>query len=226
MTFGLITEGITDQLVIDTIITTLINDEEEKADTTELCPMKDETGTWSKVFTYIQSEIFRTLFKKDDYYVVIQIDTDTRNDWESFFKSNQAALDHLKTIPEVDKGAMNEIVEKVRLLFRLLIGIEFYDQHQDRIICAISVDEMECWVLPFHAIKESDKKKSYNCLKSLNKLLAPKGYTIAASGSKASDNFRYYRAAIKDMAKKKLLLEKHHHNESLKIFVDRILDFC
>jgi len=59
MTLGLITEGITDQLVIDTIINTVINHETEKVLTTPLCPMDDEPSGYTKVFTYIQSEIFR-----------------------------------------------------------------------------------------------------------------------------------------------------------------------
>ncbi|MBS1685806.1 MAG: hypothetical protein JSS76_13740 [Bacteroidetes bacterium] len=226
MTFGLITEGVTDQLVISTIIDTIINDEEDRADTRELCPMPAEQGTWSKVFSYIQSDTFQKFFQiRDDNYAIIQIDTDMINDWVAFFKGNQPVLDHLKTIPALSKEVAGEIVEKVSQLFRMLMGAEFYDQYKDRIICAVSVNEMECWVLAMHATTPSDKSKVVGCLGALNQILKSDGYGIAKKG-KAAGGFQYYRKAIKDMTKKKSLLDKYHHNESLKIFVDRIQQFC
>ena len=227
MTFGLITEGVTDQLVIDTIINTVINYESEKVLTTPLCPMDDEPTGWTKVFTYIGSETFREAFKDKGFSAVIHLDTDTKGFWSELFTGREDVLDILKETPVVsggDNDKVDAILSQIESLIRLVIGPEFYDSHKERIILAIAVNEIECWVLPYHAVKESDKGKIVNCLNSLNALLKKDGYSISPNG-KAANDFRYYRKAIKDLSKRKTLFEKHHHNASLKIFVDRLLTF-
>jgi hypothetical protein len=219
MQFGLITEGITDQLVIETIINSIINSDEDKATVDPLSPMSDEPAGYTKVFSYIQSNDLKEALKGKDYYVVIHIDTDTTGLWSEYFKGNKAALELLKSIPVVsgsDKDRADEIIANVIKLFRLLIGEEYYDAHSDKIIPAIAINEMECWILPFHAQSNSDFEKMVQCLGTLNKLLSPKGYSIAPD-SKASNNRKYYLAAIKDINKRKNILEKYH------LFPDTIL---
>jgi hypothetical protein len=221
MTFGLITEGLTDQLVIRTIIRSIIG--EERADTTPLRPMQDEPSGYPKVFDYIRSPEFKEFLIAEDTSVVIQLDTDTRGRWTEFFQQDEGALRLLQAIPVVsgsDKDKVKNIVANVIALLRYLIGAADYDAYQDRIICAISVNEMECWVLPYHAISNSDKSKMVSCLSSINKILEESGagYFIGPNAK-----YQYYQKAIKDMTKRKTLLEKYHHNESLKIFVDRLM---
>jgi hypothetical protein len=45
------------------------------------------------------------------------------------------------------------------------------------------------------------------------------------SALKASNKRKYYLAAIKDMNKRKTILDKHHHNRSLELFVERLVAF-
>lgn len=228
MTFGLITEGITDQLVIDTIINTIINHDAEKAITTPLCPMDEEPSGWTKVFTYISSETFKEGFKDKNFYAVIQVDTDTKGFWSELFAERDDVLEILQEIPVISGGhsdKINEIVSQIEGLIRSIIGPVFYDTHRERILLAIAINEIECWVLPFHATKKSDLKKMVNCLNTLNTILKKDGYCISPN-AKASQDYKFYRNAIKGMFKHKVLLEKYEHNESLKIFVDRLLTFA
>ena len=226
MTIGVISEGNTDHLVIRTIIDTLINHEQEdKALISKLCPMADEPSGYPKVLSYIQNETFKDNFNATDYYTVIHLDSDAKLDWAGEFKGREDVLEILRQIPSVsggEKGKEIEILVEIEKFIRHIIGPEFYDKYKERIILAIAVSEMECWVLPFHAITKSDKEKIVNCLNTLNKLLSPKGYTISPN-TKAAGDLKYYRKAIEDMAKRRILLDKHQHNESLKIFIERIL---
>jgi len=82
-TFGLISEGITDQIVIESILVGYYNSKNIILDM--LQPLRDETdenlaasdGNWHKVFEYCKSKQFRDAFSiREDYYVIIQLDTD------------------------------------------------------------------------------------------------------------------------------------------------------
>jgi hypothetical protein len=229
MTIGVISEGNTDHLVIRTIIDTLINHEQQdKALISKLCPMDKEPSGYPKVLNYIQSSTFKEAFKSADFYAVIHLDTDAKTDWYGEFKHREDVLEMLKGIVAVsgaDKGKVSDIVANIEQLIRLIIGPAFYDANKDKIILAIAVNEIECWVLPYHATTKSDLGKMVNCLTSLNKILAKQGYTIASNG-KATNNFKFYRKAIDDLSNRKVLLDKYHHNESLKIFVEKLLPFA
>lgn len=79
--FGLISEGITDQIVIENILIGLLNDDDFSVD--PLQPARDATdedlatshGNWHKVFEYCQTQRFKDAVLNMDY-VIIQIDAD------------------------------------------------------------------------------------------------------------------------------------------------------
>ncbi|MCK5539270.1 MAG: hypothetical protein KAI79_20780 [Bacteroidales bacterium] len=80
VTFGLITEGITDQIVIENILMGYFDSNEDDIDFKELQPLKDATdecgyGGWSKVLEYCKSSKFKGTLRFNDY-IIIQIDTD------------------------------------------------------------------------------------------------------------------------------------------------------
>ena len=72
-TFGLITEGKTDQIVIDNILAGYFNSRD--IDINELQPLRDETdknrsetfGGWYRVFEYCRSIRFKEAFQFNDY---------------------------------------------------------------------------------------------------------------------------------------------------------------
>ncbi len=80
-TFGLITEGITDQIVIENILIGYFNT--DNIEFNELQPLRDEVdrnrsknyGSWSKVVEYCESNEFKESLIFHDY-LIVQIDTD------------------------------------------------------------------------------------------------------------------------------------------------------
>ncbi len=73
------------------------------------------------------------------------------------------------------------------------IGEEFYATFADRILFAVSVDSIECWLLPlYYADNRASKYK--NCVDTLNQKLRSDGYTIDHKNdrvyNKLSANYR------------------------------------
>ncbi len=212
--FGFITEGVTDQIVIENILNGYFNT--DNIDINELQPLRDETdknraenyGGWTLVFDYCKSGKFKEAFPYHDY-IIIQIDTDV---------SEEKHYDISKRDANGNELTPADLIDKVKEKFRNLIGEEFFDNHKEQIIFAISVHSVECWLLPIY-YTDNRKNKIENCLGTLNQKLAKKeGFTIDPK-SKNSD---YYERVSKFYVKHKNLIKLYKNNPSLKIFIEEI----
>ena len=209
ISFGLITEGLTDQIVIENILAGYFKNPD--LDIRPLQPERDKdddnkfTGysSWSQVFAYCRSRDFQESFQFNDY-IIIQIDTDVSEEFG---------------IPQQDKNGEftpEELIEKVIEKFKQEIGEDFYSKFQQRIIWAISVHSIECWLLPLY-YKDSKKSKLKNCLSTLNKEISRKHhFTIDAKKPE------YYREISKQYSKHKVLMKHYKDNPSLKNFIEEI----
>lgn len=213
ITFGLITEGITDQIIIQNILVGYF--ENPDIIVNPLQPTRDETdrsrmsnyGGWTLVFDYCRSENFQGAFDSNQY-VIVQIDTDT---------CDEIGYDISKT--EIGTGrefTPEELLGKVCEKLKELIGLDFYEIYSERIIFAISVHSTECWLLPLY-FNNQNKSKFKGCLEALNRELNRKeGFTISA---KDTD---YYQFISKKYWKHRTLIEKYIDNPSLKNFIEEI----
>jgi hypothetical protein len=206
ISFGLITEGLTDQIVIENILAGYFNNPD--LDIRPLQPeidKKDENkfkgyGSWSQVFAYCRLKDFQEAFQFNDY-IIIQIDTDVSEEYG---------------IPQQDENGEftpKELIQKVIEKFKEEIGEYFYSQCQQRIIWAISVHSIECWLLPLY-YKDNKKSNFKNCLGALNEQLVKKhDFTIDAK------KLQYYREISEKYRKHRDLMACYQHNPSLKSFV-------
>ena len=206
ISFGLITEGLTDQIVIENILAGYFKNPD--LDIRPLQPERDKDdenkftgyGSWSQVFAYCRSRDFQESFQFNDY-IIIQIDTDVSEDFGITQQDENGEL-----TPE-------KLIEKVIEKFKQEIGEDFYNKFQQRIIWGISVHSIECWLLPLY-YKDSKKSKLKKCLSTLNKQLLKKhSFTIDAKKPE------YYREISKQYSKHKVLMACYEHNPSLKSFV-------
>ena len=203
---GLIAEGLTDQIVIENILAGYFNNLD--LDITPLQPQRDKKdenkftgyGSWSQVFAYCRSRDFQDSFQSNDY-IIIQIDTDVSEEYG---------------IPQQDENGEltpEQLIEKVIEKFKQEIGEDFYNKFQQRIIWAISVHSIECWLLPLY-YQDSKKSKLKNCLGTLNQELIKKhDFTIDAKKPE------YYREISQKYSKHKNLMACYQDNPSLKSFV-------
>lgn len=212
-TFGLITEGKTDQIVIENILVGYFRDPDLAVNW--LLPLRDETdkhraenfSNWYKVFEYCRSQTFKEAFPFNDY-IIIQIDTDV---------SEEKGFD----IPKFEHGqerSPETLIASVIDKFKVLMGEAFYEAHQSQIIFAIAVHSIECWLLPLYYANKT-KAKTKNCLDTLNRQLKKAdGFRINSS----QKNPRYYETISKKYCKHKTLMDLYKANPSLRIFIEAI----
>jgi hypothetical protein len=211
--FGFITEGKTDQIVIRNILSGYFNN--SNLDFRPFLPLLDETdknnienfSNWKLVLDYCHSAKFKEAFQFIDY-LIVQIDTDTCEEGHYDISKHEAGRE---LSPE-------ELIVKVSLKLQDLIGRDFYERYSRQIIFAISVHEIECWLLPLYY---TDKKKSKHkgCLATLNQALSKTENFRISNGNK---NSAYYELISHQYAKQKTLMSKYQANPSLKIFIEEV----
>jgi hypothetical protein len=212
--FGLITEGITDQIVIESILYGFFNDKDIPVN--PLSPLRDATdenraataSNWIEVFEYCASSRFKSEVFINDY-LIIQIDTDALKG-DSVAQKYRIDLPNTLTVEEVVEAVKEKIIE--------LIGADFYKEHQHKIIFAISVHSIECWLLPIYFANQPAKsRKTENCLSTLNQAISQKeGFFIGDKEPK------YYRAISKKLQKHRDLKQFSPLNPSLHIFIQEL----
>ncbi|MFK7947534.1 MAG: phage tail protein [Saprospiraceae bacterium] len=218
--FGLITEGITDQIVIEYILAGFYNSADIQVDA--LQPLRDETdenlaqnsGNWHKVFEYCQAKEFEEALEENgnEYFLIIQIDTDIF-DGESVGDKYQVQIRN-----EQNQYLSTEVIIKNTVdKFIELIGKQIYTKYQNQIIFAISVQSIECWLLPIYY---TNKKKSEeaNCLNKLNQeLRKQEKFTISKK------NPTYYREIAKKYRKAKTLKIGYSNQVSFEVFINDLI---
>jgi hypothetical protein len=229
MEFRLICEGQTDHAVIKNILFGYFSDPDliikalqPDTDESNEKPVKpkhenapESFGSWFKVFDYCSSERFFRAFDEKKAFIVVQIDTDCAHDKNY----------NVKTTDEQGKKLpVNEVVNNVKQKFENLFiekfGADFLDTNKHRILYAISVDEIECWLLPLLYV-DNTKATTTNCLFKLNQQLAKNNEKTIPKGKEGA--VPTYRKISKPYMKNKVLMDKYLQNPSFKIFIENEL---
>ncbi len=210
--FALVTEGITDQKVIENILVGFFDD--PNIDINPLQPLRDETdrnraanpGNWHKVLEYCASEEFRGAFQFNDY-VIVQIDTDVAADYGVSNRDEEG-----------NEFSDEDIYERIKGKLIAQINPEFHANYAGRVLFAISVQSIECWLLPLF-FTDNKKSKTVNCLSTLNQgLKTKKSYSIDPNNK----NPHYYEDISTEYTKHKKLMSLYTSNLSLEAFVHEL----
>lgn len=210
-TFGLIAEGPTDHAVLENILIGFFNDPDLSQYIRPLQPLRDETddsfapGGWSRIVEYCKSDVFLGALEHNEF-LVIQIDTDCVH--EAPFDLTEKGMLSIEELIEAVKSKFQE-------LFGLAFGEEFLTSISSRLIFAIAVHSIECWLLPLF-YSDHHAGAANNCLNRLNEKLVRVGRKPVAK------NYRYYATLSRDYAKNKRLMEHYPQNPSLQVFVTNL----
>lgn len=222
--FMLITEGPTDQEALKAILTGYYGEEpffpflRPRRDATDESKQAEEDyGGWERVFEHCEnSDDLRDYLVINDY-LVIQLDTDV--------------ADHPNFGVPLTVGGMDrpeaELIQDVCRLIVAKLGEDFYQEFQDRIIFAIAVHSLECWLLPLYinpskntpkeieiAIKKSSQTKS--CESRLGRHLEEKGIL----GYKK--DVRTYRALANGFIEREKIEITRQRNVSFDVFISSL----
>jgi hypothetical protein len=198
-TFAGIAEGITDQKVIDNILVGYFNNRDINVNW--LQPAKiGKSGGHGNVTNYCRSQKFKAVFDRNEY-VIIHIDTDVSPE---LGVPHQDENGQLISPDRLIEGVINKLREK-------FIGEDIYSQYAEKIIFAISVHVIECWLLPLHS-KEAESE-TIDCLGTLSKVFPE---------MKKKKDYKHYQKISIEYSDNESLLKLYSENPSLKIFIEEL----
>jgi len=206
--FALACEGVTDQIVIENILCGFYKeyddlDEEIQPlqppfDTTTQKQLEGEFGGWEMLLAYLSEKKFRDDVLNSEY-IIVQIDTDIS--------------EHINFGVSQNDLSTEALIEKVieRLIAQIDSKKAFYEEHKSKIIFAISVHSLECWILPIY--KNFKNEKVSGCFETLQR---------ESTKIKVDKNYRIYDKLSQDFLKHKKLMKLVSKNSSFQIFIDKL----
>jgi len=212
--FGVISEGPSDQPVIENILLGYFQNEAEEPVINPVQPpprtsvSPSPPGGWTRVFDSLKRGEPEKALQFNDY-LVIHIDTDVQE---------EPGFD----VPRREGGSELSIPDRInRVIDRLRIDIDaaFYQANAHRILFAVAVDTIECWLLPL--LYDNNKAaKTTGCLQAANaELRTTKRKGLSAGETKFHPA---YDQASRDYTKRKKLMEQHDKNPSLRLFIKQL----
>ncbi len=213
MNFALITEGVSEYRIIKHILTKFFKESEPIINLIQpkIVNEKQEViGGWNEVLKYCERDEIRSILVENDY-LVIQIDSD-----QSATKPFNISHSKEGGIAKSDEELYSEIKSKLNSL----IKPDIISSYSDRIIFAISIHTIECWLLPMF-YTDHHKSATRNCLSVLNVKLRNKGQsTIPLSGKNSTNGVRVYNEVLKGWRKKEDIINSSQRNMGFARFVD------
>lgn len=206
--FGLACEGITDQITIENILCGFYKDYDDldeeiqpfqpAYDETTKKQKEEEYGGWEMLLEYLSEKRFRDDVLNSEY-VIIQIDTDIS--------------DHKNFGVEKNTECMETYIEKVakKLIENIDLKEKFFEKNRNKIIFAISVHSLECWILPIYKTLKSEKITG--CFETLQR----ESKKIAVV-----KNYSTYEKLTRVFLKNKELLKYISKNKSFEIFINSL----
>jgi hypothetical protein len=215
-TFALITEGVTDQVMLKYLLTGFYGRREnDPIDINPIQPLRDATdssrqgnfGGWELVLECVgdSTKIEHSLMFND--YLIIQIDTDCGQ------HTNYGVPLHSGGDPRPVADVLFDV--KKKLVSR--IGDDVYKENKDKILFAIAVHSSECWIIHLYSDSKADKKRVSNCEEHLSRALA-------VNNIKYVKDHDLYDRICKPFRKMEKIDLARSRNESLDAFIASLPD--
>jgi len=219
--FSISAEGITDQVTLQNVLCGYFNRvdnlEQEIAFVQPHIDATDEDasnrfGSWTNLFSYLRDKRFREDVINTEF-LIIQVDTDVCEEGGFNVSKMDSNNKELNVI---------ELVEKVvnRLIAQIAQGdAYFYNSYKEKIIFAISVHSIECWIYKYYETMERKSGKNIikNCEQKLKQIVKKNNKKL--STNKTSGD---YESLTKPFRKKKFIDEVIKKDASFEIFISQL----
>lgn len=210
---GIVSEGVSDYRVLKHIALRYLKQrEDEDFYTIRLNPKEEKNkqlgfSGWQGVFNYISGEDQQNLIveaiKEECEYVIVQIDTDV---------CEQYGVKH-------DLSCVKQLWTNVR---QKLANSVHKDFDKSKLIFAICIDELECWLIPFVDTDEKRCKNMDRCLNIVNNDLHKKGLYIDKDNKNSLGANEAYEYIIKQKKKPKEILYCSKFNYGFSKFIEQL----
>lgn len=210
MIVGIVAEGETDQAVIEALVYGATSGAIDDVDVNYVQPppTRGAHAGWELVLDWLRRERYREILPFSDL-LVVHVDTDVC-DRPGFDVSRNDGGRPLEPA---------ELVARVADRLRGLIAPDFLAAHGHRIVLAIAVDEIECWLLPL-LVDDDRAAKTTGCAKALQHALKLKNEPALRKDR------RSYQAVARPLRKRKQLEAARQHSASLDAFVAALDAAC
>lgn len=188
--FALVAEGVTDHAVLKTVLLGFFTGQIREPKFSMSQPDRDAL--------------------QFNQYLVVQVDTDC-SERPGFDVPRHVAGERLD-VPVL----VNLVVERIQKE----IGEDDCRMYGERLLFAVCVDSLECWLLPLWADQEIHQVRTTGCLDALNRELARQHQAPVDPSTK---QVPVYEDAARGYRKRKILLESGRKNPSLSIFLDALV---
>lgn len=208
-TIGLICEGVSEINIMTRILSKYLNDDvivnpiEPETKTENGFLVQNGYGGWQQVLAHCNDETVMRILEFNDY-LLVQIDTDA-----SIQKGYDVALQDANGHPKEVSVFFQDV--KNRLLTN--ISEEVQAKYEGRILFAICMNELECWLLPIY-YSNNIRCKTNNCLYALNQALGKKNLGGIPEKDKNSAFARnVYHKILKNFKNKNTILDcaRYHY---------------
>lgn len=206
MQIGIIAEGESDQIAIEAIIQSHLNNKDISAD--PLQPKKGAPGGWPLVVSYCKSKDFQESLPFNEGLTIIHIDCDV-------LKGENIPED---CVMQFNQISTNNAFEMVREKLIEFITPAIFDQVAHKIVFAIAIDSIECWFLPiYYPTKPAKQDKTTGCISTLNQeLTKQEGFYIDEKDEGK------YRTISKHFFEKGMIKRCYEKNKSFSLFIDSL----
>ena len=220
MTFALITEGVSEYNIIKNIVAKYFKDQDPSFTPVQpkiISDKQENNGGWNEVLKYCERDELSDILTENDY-LIIQIDTDlsqtapfnishTKIDAETGNNSN-------KTAEELHKDVQEKLLS--------LIKPEILNTKGNRIIFAICIHTIECWLLPIY-YTNNHRSDVTTCIQTLNNQLRRENIkTLPITGKNSPQSILVYQTILGSWKKKKNILDSAQYNHGFTSFIESL----
>lgn len=216
MNIALICEGVSEVKVLKYIVERFFGDIDVSVNafqpTLDNNDKQDCYGGWSEVLSHCNDENVKTALATNDY-LIIQIDTDT-----SHLPGYEAISEEEKRNHISDDILYDKVL--TRLLKKVTPGL--YNTVKDKIIFAICIEEIECWLLPLCYENNPNKRcATNNCVYKLNEAIPKEIGHIPDTQKNSNEAKNAYNYVLKKM-KHKDVPRIAQYNYGFKKFIEQL----
>ena len=215
MRIALVTEGKSEHWIIKHLVENYFKETEiffRQVQPQIFDDTQESIGGWLEVLKFCErtDDIKAALVETD--YLVIQIDTD-----ES--PNVNFGVSHTKqgSIAKTHEELYADVIEKIKEL----ISNEVFIEHSNKIVFAICIHTIECWLLPIY-FTNNHKSATRNCLTTLNTELRRRDLDAVPSKKQKENRKIVYESILRNWKKKKDIKNSANHNVGFSKFVETL----
>lgn len=208
---GIVSEGVSDFFILKHIVERYLK--EKDVYTIPLKPKvtsknkQEGFGTWQGVFDYIKGDdnLIVEAVKEGCEYVVVQIDTDV---------SSQYGVEN-------NPGDVQAFWTAIKDKLTRSVHPDF---PKDKLIFAICIQEIECWLIPFVSTIENECQNTDRCLNIVNRHIRTKG-SIDKQNKNSQQAQRLYHYILGQKKKPLEIKDCSRYNFGFKELIEQLDEF-